>query len=243
MIEVRHVSKTYRNGSRKRIECIAAVQDISFSLLPCTSYALVGESGCGKSTLAMLLAALVPPDGGEIIYNGKNIFAGSRKEQRKMRSDIQLVLQNSQDALDPRKTMYQSLTEPLQNICRLGKAETHAAIVSVLQHVELSQTLLTRYPHELSGGQQSRICIARALCVQPKYIIFDESTSGLDCIVRKKILDLLRSIQKTHGITYLFITHDIDVARYMTDRIFVMHAERILKTVFGAQGEQLRQLL
>ena len=166
-----------------------------------------------------------------------------------MRKNVQLVLQDSSGALDPKKTIIDSLYEPLHKLCNLTKSEIYSTIISTLVKMELPESVLSKYPHELSGGQQSRVCIARAICVEPKYIIFDESVSGLDATVRKKILDLLIEIRKQRKITYLFITHYIDVALYMASHIFVMKGGKIIEEISNAtsydsfHGEYSRELI
>ena len=196
-----------------------------------------------------MLSAILPPSEGTIYFNDKDIWKMNKKELLAMRKDIQLVLQDSSGALNPRKKICESLYEPISKLCHLDKAEINSLILSTLQKVELPETVLSKYPHELSGGQQSRVCIARAICVNPKYIIFDESVSGLDSTVRKKILDLLIDIRIQNNITYLFITHDIDVALYMANHIFVMKGGKIVEEIPNAvsydsfHGEYSRELI
>ena len=248
MIVVEHLSRKYPCLGANKKDFIS-VNDVSFSLLPNTSYALVGESGSGKSTLSMMLSAIIPPSNGTIHFNNKNIWSMTKEEILIMRKNVQLVLQDSSGALDPKKTIIDSLYEPLHKLCNLTKSEIYSTIISTLVKMELPESVLSTYPHELSGGQQSRVCIARAICVEPKYIIFDESVSGLDATVRKKILDLLIEIRKQRKITYLFITHDIDVALYMASHIFVMKGGKIIEEISNAtsydsfHGEYSRELI
>ncbi|WMI80086.1 ABC transporter ATP-binding protein [Anaerotignum sp. MB30-C6] len=235
MLEVRHITKQYTvKNQRKGENVFTSVDDISLKLKPDSSYALIGESGSGKSTLAMMMAAVLPPTHGEILMDGKDIWKLTPKERRRLRGDLQLVLQNSKGALDPRKTVYQSIEEPLKNLCQLSREEQQRTIYEIVEKVQLEKSLLTRKPNELSGGQQSRVCIARAMCLSPKFVIFDESVSGLDVTVQKKVLDLLLELRKEFHGTYLFITHDIDVALYMSDHIFVMKEGHLLDEVQNA---------
>ena len=237
MIEVCHLTQTYplRTSHKTRTE-FTAVNDISFKLSSDTAYALVGESGSGKSTLAMMMACILPPTKGEILLDGQNLSKLSAKQQRIIRGEIQLVLQNSQSALDPRKRIYNSIAEPLRKLRRLSRQEEYNTIRNILDKVQLQETLLTRFPNELSGGQQSRVCIARAMCLAPRFVLFDESVSGLDVTVQKKVLDLLLELRQEFHSTYLFITHDIDVALYMADHIFVMKEGRIIEEVSNAHS-------
>lgn len=248
MIVANSLSRKYQCDSSGNKEFIS-VDNVSFTLLPNSSYSLVGESGSGKSTLSLMLSAILPPSEGTIYFNDKDIWKMNKKELLAMRKDIQLVLQDSSGALNPRKKICESLYEPISKLCHLDKAEINSLILSTLQKVELPETVLSKYPHDLSGGQQSRVCIARAICVNPKYIIFDESVSGLDSTVRKKILDLLIDIRIQNNITYLFITHDIDVALYMANHIFVMKGGKIVEEIPNAvsydsfHGEYSRELI
>lgn len=237
MIEIRHLTRTYpARSSPKRKEPFVSVNDVSFSLLENTSYALVGESGSGKSTLAMMLAGILPPSSGEILLGGKNIWALSPKELRLMHGKVQLVLQNSQGALDPRRRIYESIAEPLRKLRHLTRQEEQRTVHDILHKVQLQDDILMRYPGELSGGQQSRVCIARAMALAPRLVIFDESVSGLDVTVQKKVLDLLLDLRREYQSTFLFITHDIDVALYMADHIFVMKEGKIVESITDGQG-------
>lgn len=237
MIEVRHLTRTYLSRrSPKSKEPFVSVNDVSFSLLENTPYALVGESGSGKSTLAMMLAAILPPTNGEILLDGNNIWALSPKELRLMHGEVQLVLQNSQGALDPRRRIYESIAEPLRKLRHLTRQEEQYTVHDILHKVQLQDDILMRFPSELSGGQQSRVCIARAMALAPRLIIFDESVSGLDVTVQKKVLDLLLDLRQEYQSTFLFITHDIDVALYMADHIFVMKEGKIVESITDAHG-------
>lgn len=237
MIDVRHVTKSHPlRRSPKSKESFVSVNDVSFSLLENTSYALVGESGSGKSTLALMLAAILPPTDGEILFDGNSIWTLSPKALRLMHGDIQLVLQNSQGALDPRRRIYESIAEPLRKLRRLTRQEEQHAVHDILHKVQLPDEVLMRYPHELSGGQQSRVCIARAMALAPRLVIFDESVSGLDVTVQKKVLDLLLDLRQAYQSSFLFITHDIDAALYMADHIFVMKEGKIVESLADAHG-------
>ncbi len=238
MLEVKGLCKSFtaQNDRRKTVE---AVKNVSFTLCDGELCALVGESGSGKSTLSQMLAGVLPPTAGEILLDGENIAAFGRGKRRRQRlySKIQLVLQDGKSALDPRFTVYDSIAEPIRNLVGCSQNEEKAKISELMESMELSQELLTRKPSELSGGQQKRVCIARALAPKPKIIIFDEAVSGLDVIVRKNILDLLKRLHKAQKMTYLFITHDMDVALYLADKIFVMKDGEIVERVCCENGE------
>lgn len=192
---------------------IEAVNNVSFVLEENKSYSLVGESGSEKSTLARLITYIEKPTRGEIKIDNQDISKMSKKDLRIKRAGVQMVMQNGQSSLDPRIKIYDSIAEPLIRI------------------VELPLEVLNRLPHELSGGQQKRVCIARAISINPKFIVFDEAVSGLDVTVRKKILDLLLKLRNEIKSTYLFITHDIDAALYMSKNIFTMKDGKIVEYI------------
>ena len=233
MIELKNLSKGYiaqdRRGKKVQVD---ALKQVSLTLNQQTSYALVGESGSGKSTLARLLAGVERPTGGEIWFEGKNLAAMGPKELRLKRREFQLVLQNAQSALDPRLRVYDSIAEPIRCLTRMDRAGERRKISEIAEKVQLPPALLKRFPHELSGGQQKRVCIARAMSVAPKFIVFDESVSGLDVTLRKQILDLILQLNQEGWLSmFLFITHDIDVALYMADNIFVMKDGSVIEQI------------
>ena len=235
MIEVNNLSKRYiaqdRGGHTIPVD---ALKPVSLSFDRHTGYALVGESGSGKSTLARLLAGVERPTSGEIWFDGKNLAAMPSRELRRKRTEFQLVLQNAQASLDPRLRVYDAIAEPLRCLTDLDRSSERKRILELAEKVQLSPAQLERFPHELSGGQQKRVCIARAMSVAPKFIIFDEAVSGLDVTVRKQILDLILQLKKDGLGTFLFITHDLDVALYMADNIFVMKEGAIVEQIENA---------
>lgn len=237
MIDVRNVSKRYEmKDKRGRCIPIEAVKNVTFTLKENNIYSLVGESGSGKSTLSRLLTYIEKPTKGQIWIDNKNITTLNRKQLRQMRSDVQMVLQDGKSALDPRKTIYECIAEPIRNLTNIDKQHEREFIENLLYKVQLPVKTIDMLPGELSGGQQKRVCIARALCVSPKFVVFDESVSGLDVIVRKKVLDLLLKLQKEYKSTYLFITHDIDAAIYMSRHILVMKNGEIIEKVSGLES-------
>ncbi|MFP4299613.1 MAG: ABC transporter ATP-binding protein [Spirulinaceae cyanobacterium] len=205
-----------------------AVNNISFEVYEGETLGLVGESGCGKSTLARTLLRLTPSLSGSIYFGGEDITDLKGKRLRQLRRQVQIVFQNPYNSLDPRLTIGQTILEPL-NIHKVGaspkKRRDRAAYL--LERVGLSPALMKRYPHEFSGGQRQRVCIARALALNPKFIICDESVSALDVSVQAQVLNLLKELQAEFGLTYIFISHDLSVVKFMSDRIMVMNKGRI----------------
>lgn len=226
MLEVKNITKKYRTHGN---ECCEAVTDISFSLPEHGICALVGESGCGKSTLARLLTGLEAPSSGEILLDGRPLSRKRKTDRLHLASAIQLVLQDGKSAMNPRFTAYETVAEPLRNLFSLSKSEEQVRVETLLARMELPENVAMKKAGELSGGQQKRVCIARALAAAPRYIIFDESLSGLDVLLRRAILKLLKNIQREENCCYLFITHEIEVALYLSDEIFVMKDGTILE--------------
>ncbi len=204
---------------------------MSFSLDKNEFCSLVGESGSGKTTLVRIMSGLISPDSGNVLCDGENITPKLRRKNKALCAKLQLVLQNSRAALDPRFSVYDCIAEPIRNLKKCSREEERETVEQLTEQMELPLNVLERRSGELSGGQQKRICIARALAADPDYIIFDEAVSGLDAAVRKSVLDLLIRIQKSSGKGFLLITHDIDAALYTSQRIAVMKSGRILEIV------------
>jgi len=207
-----------------------AVDDVSFDIGQGQTLALVGESGSGKSTVGLMLLDLLEPTGGDIIYNGRPFSDRRGAERLELRREMQVVFQDPYSSLNVRMTVKETLTEGMQvhNIGR-NEAEREARAADLLTHVGLSPDALRRYPHEFSGGQRQRIAIARALSVEPQFIVLDEPTSALDVSVQSQVLNLLRSLQKTRNLTFLFITHNLAVVEYLADYVAVMENGRIVE--------------
>ncbi len=225
MLIAEHVSKTYGNGFR----AVPALKDATLSMTPGELCVVVGESGSGKTTLARIMAGIMTPTEGGVFLDGKSIAPPARKKDRSICAGIQMVLQDGKSALDPRYSVYRSIAEPIQNLLRLSKKKERELVFSLMERMELPSDLADRVPSELSGGQQKRVCIARALATGPRYLIFDEAVSGLDVLLREKILTLIRDVHKQTGAATLMITHDMDVAMYMADRIVVMQKGQIIE--------------
>jgi peptide/nickel transport system ATP-binding protein len=190
----------------------------------------VGESGCGKTTLGRTVLRLAQPTSGTVKFEGKNIFDLSSSEMRHLRKDMQIIFQDPYSSLNPRIKIGRALLEPMQ-VHGIGKddSERRALIFNLLEKVNLKREHFNRYPHEFSGGQRQRICIARALTMNPKFIICDESVSALDVSVQAQVLNLLNDLKKEFGFTYIFISHDLSVVRYMSDRMIVMQKGKIVE--------------
>ncbi|WP_162054062.1 ABC transporter ATP-binding protein [Pontibacter pamirensis] len=220
-----------KNFFGRTTEYIKAVDGVSFEVQPGETIGLVGESGCGKTTLGRALLRLVEPTEGNILFEGYDIAQFSATELRKSRRNFQMIFQDPYASLNPMHTVGEAIMEPMRvhKLYTSGK-EHRAKAMELLDKVGLLPEHFQRYPHEFSGGQRQRISIARALALQPKCIICDESVSALDVSVQAQVLNLLNKLKQEFGITYIFITHDLSVAKYMSDRILVMSKGRIIES-------------
>jgi peptide/nickel transport system ATP-binding protein len=245
LLEVRDLIKTFpiSRGSmlRRRVGRIQAVAGVSLDVYGGETLGLVGESGCGKTTLGRLMVALERPDSGTIRFRGNDLFELSRLELRETRRHLQLMFQDPYASLDPRMRVLDIITEPLV-VQRIGDRSERAKRAAVLlQEVGLSTHSADLYPHEFSGGQRQRIGLARALALNPTIVVADEPVSALDVSVRAQVLNLMSRLQQTHGLTYVVISHDLSVVRYLADRIAVMYLGKIVEvgpstTVFQRPG-------
>src|SRR6188768_1326655 len=208
---------------------VRAVDGVDFELRAGETLALVGESGCGKSTLARALVGLNPVTSGSAELSGRTITGLSRAAARPFRRELQLVFQDPYASLNPRFTIAQALAEPLLLHGKASRSNVDEKVCELLAQVGLDPQLRRRYPHEFSGGQRQRISIARALAVEPRLLLCDEVTSALDVSIQAQILELLRSIQRERGLSYLFITHDLGVVRYIAHRVAVMYVGQIVE--------------
>jgi ABC-type oligopeptide transport system ATPase subunit len=227
-----------------------AVDGVSFGVEEGRTLALVGESGSGKSTVALMALGLLEPTSGTVRFQGKSVFGLRSKEQLAVRRSIQVVFQDPYGSLNGRLTVRETLTEGMI-IHRIGgsASEREARAASLLADVNMAPEALDRYPHEFSGGQRQRIAIARALSVEPEFLVLDEPTSALDVSVQSQVLNLLRKLQREHGLSYLFITHNLAVVEYMADFVCVMSKGAIVERgnvekIFDApEQEYTRRLL
>ncbi|MBV9767932.1 MAG: ABC transporter ATP-binding protein, partial [Bryobacterales bacterium] len=227
-----HLKKTHRQTgwlARKRNFAVPALQDVSLSIERGRFMGLVGESGCGKSTLARCLACLDRPDEGQVWIDGSNLLTMNSRELRASRRKVQLIFQGSAAALNPMFSAAEIIAEPLAIMGRFTRQERREHALALMESVGLSRQLAVRKPSELSGGQRQRLAIARALALQPKLLILDESMVGLDLPVQAQIVNLLLALRKTLEISYLFISHDLRLAAYLSDDLTVMHDGRIVE--------------
>lgn len=216
-------------GLVKDFGSVRAVDGASFSIMPGETFGLVGESGSGKSTIAAMLLCLERPTAGEIHFRGTRIDNLPARRLLPIRRDMQLVMQDPVSSLNRRKTVRQIIGLPLTLHERLSGAAREARIVELLDLVGLPSSFVERYPHELSGGQCQRVSIARSLAISPEFLVLDESVSAVDVLMQAQILNLLNALQKELGLTYLFVSHDLAVVRYMCARIAVMQGGKILE--------------
>ncbi len=217
---------------REKPRYIPAVDDVSFKINKGETVALVGESGSGKTTLARLILRLIEPTSGKILFEGKDITALEGRDLKEIRGKMQIVFQDPYAALDPRRTVFKALEEPLIIHGLYRPSERKEIIINMLRAVGLSppELFLEKYPHELSGGQRQRVVIARALILNPSFVVMDEPVSLLDATVRTQILDLINKMKEKFNLTYLFITHDIALARYVSERILVMYRGKVVES-------------
>ena len=212
----------------KAKDFVRAVDDVTFDVYPGETLGLVGESGCGKTTLGRAVLRLIEPTSGEVFFQGTSITKLDSKSLRDMRKDLQIIFQDPYSSLNPRITIGQAIMEPMQvhGILENDKARK-ARVVELLERVNMNESHFYRYPHEFSGGQRQRICIARALALKPKFIICDESVSALDVSVQAQVLNLLNELKREFDFTYIFISHDLSVVKFMSDRMVVMNKGKV----------------
>ncbi|AKB29443.1 Oligopeptide transport ATP-binding protein OppF [Methanosarcina siciliae C2J] len=227
LLKVEDLKKYYYSGLFKK-EVHKAVDGVSFELERGETLGLVGKSGCGKSTLGRTVLRLLEPTSGRVLFEGQDIsgFKGSALKNLGIR--MQIIFQNSESCLNPRMKVYEAIAEPLRLHRLCERDEEKGRVQELIEAVSLSEELLFRYPRELSGGQLQRIAIARVLGMKPEFIVADEPTSMLDPLVQAQILSLLKSLQENYGISFLFISHDMEVVKWMSDEIAVMEEGKII---------------
>jgi len=232
LLEVRDLRKHFpvRGGLLRRVVAqVKAVDGVSFTLGTGQTLGLVGESGCGKSTLGRAILQLQKPTGGQVILEGEDLTAAGPARMLEMRREMQIIFQDPFASLSPRRTVAQTIREPL-DVHRIGTpAERNRRVEELLQVVGMRTAVLDRYPHEFSGGQRQRIGIARALALNPKLIVADEPVSALDVSVRAQVLNLIARLQRERGIAFLFISHDLSVVEHVSDQVGVMYLGKLVE--------------
>lgn len=240
LLEIKNLKKFFpikKGLSNRVVGNVKAVNDVSFTIDEHETVGLVGESGCGKSTTGNCIVRLLDPDEGEILYYDKegnvvDLAKIKEKEFRKYRKDIQMIFQDPFSSLDPRMTTVNIIGEPLSAFTRMTKAEKKAEVERLMQVVGLRPEYSDRYPHSFSGGQRQRIGIARAIALNPRFIVCDESLSSLDVSVQAQILDLLKRLKETYDMSYLFIAHDLSVVKHICDKVVVMYVGKVVETAY-----------
>ena len=232
MIEIKNLRKYFpiKGGFfNKNYGEVKAVENVNFKIPEGEILGLVGESGSGKTTLGRSIIRLIEPSAGEILYNNKNIIDYSEKEMRKLRKDFQIIFQDPFASLDPRKKIFDIISQGLKIHTNLNKQEIYEKVLTIIKDVGLQEEHLNRYPHEFSGGQRQRIAIARALVLDPKFIIADEPVSALDVTIQAQILNLILELKEKYSLTILFISHDLSVINQIADRVMVMYLGHIVE--------------
>ena len=225
LIQVKNLKKYFSVGGHD----LKAVDTLNLDIYPGETVGLVGESGCGKSTAGRTIIRLYEPTDGEVLYKGKNIFSNTYKEMTKMRRDIQMIFQDPYASLNPRMTVEELIGEPLAIHQTARGKKKRERIEELLHLVGLNAEHISRFPHEFSGGQRQRIGIARALALNPKFIVCDEPISALDVSIQAQVVNLLKELQQEMGLTYLFIAHDLSMVKYISDRILVMYLGNMME--------------
>ena len=226
LLDVQHLKKYFKTPGGM----LHAVDDVSFTIDAGKTLGVVGESGCGKSTLGRTILGLAPATEGEILFHGKSIVGLSGREQKQLYRDMQLVFQDPYSSLNPRFCVFDLIAEPLRvyKACK-SREELHQRVLMLMDTVGLAHRLAYAYPHELDGGRRQRIGIARALAMNPQFIVCDEPVSALDVSIQAQILNLLQDLQEQKGLAYMFITHDLSVVRYISDDIMVMYVGTVVE--------------
>lgn len=226
MLEVKHLKKYFKTARGT----LHAVDDVSFTIEKGRTLGIVGESGCGKSTTGRAILRLLEPTEGQVIFNGVDITALSGAKMRRMRQDMQIIFQDPFSSLDPRQTVSRTIAEPIiENKILKDKKAVEERVKELMETVGLAQRLVNVYPHELDGGRRQRIGIARALAMEPKFIVCDEPVSALDVSIQAQILNLLQELKEKMELTFIFITHDLSVVNHFADEIAVMYLGQVIE--------------
>ncbi len=238
ILEIRHLRKCFplkKSITGKVLKELVAVDDVSFKLHAGETLGIVGESGCGKTTTGRAILKLHQPTGGQIIFNGQDITDFTPKQMRQIRKEMQIIFQDPYSSLPPRDTVGGLLSEPVKVHNIVSKAEVKDYVLKLMDECGLRDYYFERYPHEFSGGQRQRICIARALSVNPKLVICDEPVSALDVSIQAQIINLLKKLQRERNMAYVFISHDLSVVKFISDKILVMYLGAVME--FGTKED------
>lgn len=232
LLEVNNLVKYFpvRGGLLQRVRAwVKAVDDVSFFVYEGETLGLVGESGCGKTTVGRTILNLIPPTDGHVIFDGRDLSTLNASEMKKMRRNMQIIFQDPYSSLDPRMPIGESISEGLRIHTNKSGQERYDIVVEMLTRVGMRAEHARRYPHEFSGGQRQRIGIARALALQPKFIVCDEPVSALDVSIQAQVLNILKELQRDFGLTYLFIAHNLSVVEHFSDRVGVMYLGKMVE--------------
>lgn len=232
LLQVNNLVKHFpiRGGLFQQVKAwVKAVDDVSFFIYEGETFGLVGESGCGKTTVGRTILRLIPPTSGEVVFNDQDIFKLKSAELKQMRHDMQIIFQDPFSSLDPRMPIGESIAEGLQIHTNKNRQQRYDIVVEMLTRVGMRAEHARRYPHEFSGGQRQRIGIARALALQPKFIVCDEPVSALDVSIQAQVLNILKDLQRDFGLTYLFIAHNLSVVEHFSDRVGVMYLGKMVE--------------
>ena len=232
LVELKNVKKefiTAKTMTGKPLKIVHAVDRINLSIYEGETIGVVGESGCGKSTLGRSILRLIDPTSGQVLYKGDDITKYNKEQMRQMRKKMQLIFQDPYASLNPRMTVLELIKAPLDAFGMGSNEERIQKGKEIMELVGMPENMMNRYPHEFSGGQRQRIVIARALVLNPRFVVCDEPVSALDVSVRAQVLNLMMDLQKELDLTYLFISHDLSVVRYICDRIMVMYLGNVME--------------
>ena len=238
ILEVQNLCKSFplkKNMFGKVLHSLVAVDNVSFTLKPGETLGIVGESGCGKTTMGRTILKLHEPTGGKIFFDGQDITNYSTAQMRSIRTKMQIIFQDPYSSLPPRSTVGDILSEPVRVHKIVPPSEVKDYVLDLMEKCGLRDYYYERYPHEFSGGQRQRICIARALSVKPQLVVCDEPVSALDVSIQAQIINLLKDLQRSMNLTYLFISHDLSVVKFISDKIGVMYLGSMVE--FGAKAD------
>ncbi|CAH8707388.1 dipeptide ABC transporter ATP-binding protein [Paenibacillus thiaminolyticus] len=232
LLQVRNLKKHYpiRKGLlNKQVGSVKSVDGLNFDIYEGETFGIVGESGCGKSTTGRSVLRLIEPTEGEVLFQGRNLMALSPKELRQLRPEMSMIFQDPYASLDPRWTVQRILEEPLQTHLSMRSPERKQRVQELMERVGLSAFQANRFPHEFSGGQRQRVGIARALALNPKFIVCDEPVSALDVSIQSQVLNLMQDLQEQEKLTYMFISHDLSVVKFLCTRVGVMYLGKMVE--------------